>query len=122
MWGVGLILSGGFLTFGVIRYGVRRFRHDFLTVEGRRPGRWLDFVLAGLIPAQFVCLLGWWCYQAFAWTDDGNRTFGQRVIAWLDPRDKFSLGTCLIQWGVLLASGLALNRWLARRTSGALES
>ncbi|MHC4992178.1 MAG: sodium-dependent transporter [Planctomycetota bacterium] len=114
VWGLGLIVSGGFMTFGVIKYGVRRFREDCLTVEGRRPGAWFDFALLVLIPLQFLSMMGWWCYQSFTWTD-ASLTLGQRFAAWFDPRDAFSIGTCLVQWGALLAVGLVLNRWLARR-------
>ena len=117
VWGLGLILSGGFMTFGVIRYGVRRFRHEYLTVEGRGCGAWLDPILLVLIPLQFVCLMGWWFWQAFVWTAGEDRDLATRLMAWLDPTDLASIGTCLVQWGVLLAVGLILNRWLAARAT-----
>jgi NSS family neurotransmitter:Na+ symporter len=122
VWGLGLILSGGFLAFGVVVYGVRRFREVCLTVQLngrlRRIGRWFDPVLALLIPLQFLCLMGWWFWQAYEWTAAPDRDVGARLLAWLDPTGAFSIGTCLIQWGMLLAIGLILNRWLAARSSG----
>ncbi|MHC4732579.1 MAG: hypothetical protein ACYS6Z_18575, partial [Planctomycetota bacterium] len=84
----------------------------------RRIGRWFDPVLALLIPLQFLCLMGWWFWQAYEWTAAPDRDVGARLLAWLDPTGAFSIGTCLIQWGMLLAIGLILNRWLAARSSG----
>ncbi len=119
VWGLGLILSGGFFAFGVITYGVRRFRHDYLAGEGegrRGVGAWFDPVLMALIPLQFFCLLGWWGWKSFTWTE-GQGDLPARLRTWLDPTDLFSIGTCLAQWGVLLVIGFGLNRWLAARTA-----
>jgi len=115
VWGLGLIVSGGFLAFGVLRYGVRRFRHDFLSVSPRQTGAWFNLFIAGLIPIQFFCMMGWWFYQAFEWTESSDRNPLQRLLAWLDPTNLYSIGTCVVQWGILLIAGLILNRWMARR-------
>jgi len=120
VWGLGLILSGGLLTIGVIRYGVGRFRREFLSVDGRGVGAWFNVVLGVALPLQFACLMGWWCIEAYGWTagsPEQQLTVGQRLAAWLDPRGAYSIGTCLVQWAVVLAVGLVLNRWLARRTA-----
>jgi NSS family neurotransmitter:Na+ symporter len=113
-WGLGLILSGGFLACGVLRYGVRRFRRDFLAIEGRR-GAWFDLVLAVLVPLQAACLLLWWFHQAWRWAAPEGAPFAQRLAAWIDPVGADSVGTCLLQWGALLAVGWLLNRPLAAR-------
>ena len=57
--------------------------------------------------------------SAYGTACPSDRGVGERIMAWLSPREPFSIGTCLIQWGVLLALGLALNRWLARKSTGA---
>ena len=65
VWGIGLMLSGFFFALAVRKYGVRRFRKDFIeTADNEIPaGRWLDFALGVLIPLQFGVLIVWWLWQ-----------------------------------------------------------
>jgi len=60
-----------------------------------------------LLPLQFVALLGWWFWQSVGW--DPER--------WYHPLKPFSLGTCLLQWGLLLTVLFALRNTLRRRIS-----
>lgn len=111
VWGVGLLISGAFVAFAVIRYGVRAFRRDAIS-EGPGdidPGAGWD-VLAGLVvPIQAVVLLGWWLYQSAA---------VYAPTTWFNPLDPFSVMTCLVQWGTVLVTLVALNQWMVRRTIG----
>ena len=108
VWGVGLMISGAFIAFAVIRHGARRFRED--TIDNQ-PHDWnagplWDAAIRFVIPALAAVLLGWWLYQA------GSVYAPDR---WFDPFDPFSIMTCLVQWGVVLAVFLVLNRWMAKR-------
>ncbi len=112
VWGVGLLISGAFVAFAVIRYGVTSFRQDAITAGSADvdPGRGWD-VLAGLaVPIQAVVLLGWWLYQSAA---------VYAPESWFNPFSPFSVMTCLVQWGAVIVTLIALNRWMARRTLGA---
>ncbi len=111
-WSVGLMISGAFVAFAVIRYGARRFR--IRTIDGLcgdwNAGRAWDIVITYAIPVLAAVLLVWWLYlSATVYAPD----------TWYDPFDPFSVMSCLAQWGLAMVVFLALNRWLARRTGGA---
>ena len=108
VWGVGLMLSGFFFAFAVVRYGVTRFREQFINSEHSdiRVGAWWDGLIY-LVLVEAVVLMGWWLYQAVNFRDLG---------ATFTPFSSFNVGTLLVQWGIALGVFLALNGWLARKT------
>jgi NSS family neurotransmitter:Na+ symporter len=108
VWGVALMVSGLFFAIAVITTGVRRFREQQLNHADSdiRIGRWWDIVVGVVVPLEALVLLGWWLYQARGWDPAG----------WLDPLRVESVGTILLQWGVVLAALILANRWLAGRT------
>lgn len=109
VWGVALMISGAFMAFAVIRYGVRNFRLD--NVEGAvgdwKAGKPWDIVLMYVVPLQAIILLVWWLYQSAA-------VYAPET--WFDPRDPFSVMTCLVQWGIALLVFVLINKWMVRRT------
>lgn len=109
VWGIGLMVSGFFFALAVRRFGPARFRVELIeTADNDLPvGRWFDFALRWLIPAEFALMLGWWLWQA--------ATSGE---AWWNPFGVFTLGTCLFQWGVALLLFRLFNDRIARRTLG----
>jgi len=108
VWGLGLILSGGFFIFLLLKRGVA-FIHSLMD---RHPGNDIHIkkgiwkLWAILLPAQWFLLIGWWFYLSI--TEFERET-------WWNPLRPFSLGTCLLQWSVVLAVLGLLNRTLARR-------
>ena len=58
-----------------------------------------------IVPIQFVVMFGWWMYQAVAVYDP---------VLWWNPVRMYSLGTCLLQWGVAIALLRLFNDRLAR--------
>jgi SNF family Na+-dependent transporter len=108
VWGVGLMLSGFFFAFAVARYGVRRFREQFINTASSdiRVGAWWDWAIY-LVLVQAVVLMLWWIYQAVD-LDDLGATF--------TPFSSFNVGTLLVQWAIAIAAFLMLNRWLVRKT------
>jgi NSS family neurotransmitter:Na+ symporter len=108
VWGLGLLVSGLFISIAVIRYGVDRFRKELInTPEERRPvGAWFTLVVAVLIPLEFVALIVWWFYLAATALDPEG---------WWNPFHTFSVGTTLFQWGVVIVALLLLNRGWAKR-------
>lgn len=107
VWGVALMLSGAFVAFAVIRHGAPKLRQAFATPADWGLGRGWDGVMRYAVPLQAVILLGWWLWLAT--TDFAAR--------WWDPTDPFSVATVLVQWLVVLAGFVALNRWMAKRVA-----
>ncbi|MEL7060042.1 MAG: sodium-dependent transporter [Acidobacteriota bacterium] len=109
VWGVGLILSGLFFALAARSFGVERLRREIVNGPGSdlRLGRWWSLVIAWLVPIEALALLLWWLRD--------------RQPGWLDPTGVFSVGTVLVQWAMVVAILLVLNRWLARRSLGPVE-
>ena len=108
VWGVGLMISGAFIAFAVIRNGAARFREESIDnqEDDWNAGRLWDAAIRFSIPSLAIVLLGWWLYQAaFVYAPD----------RWFDPFESFSIMTCLAQWGIVLVVFVLLNRWMASR-------
>lgn len=108
VWGVGLMLSGFFFALAVVRYGVARFRAEFVnTAEADiRIGRWWDIVIYAVL-VEAVVLMGWWVYQATDLTD---------LAGSFTPFSPFNVGTLVVQWALAIGIFLWLNDRLARAT------
>lgn len=105
VWGVGLLLGGLCAAVAMMKYGVERARREIDADSDFPIGRWWSWCIR-LFPVMFVVLFGWWIYQAiFVFAPD----------TWWDPFQTFSLGTLVMQWGLLLIVMLLLNRFLSNR-------
>jgi NSS family neurotransmitter:Na+ symporter len=104
VWGVGLMLSGFFFAFAVLRYGVTEWRHTFINHAHSdvRIGPWWDWAIR-LVALQAVVLMGWWLWGAQ----------GEDIRATWTLFSSYNVGSVLIQWGVVLVILLALNRRMA---------
>ena len=107
VWGIGLMLSGFFFAMLVRTYGTARFRRELIESADNEipPGRWFDFALNFLIPAQFTIMIVWWLWQAATSSE-----------AWWNPFGVFTLGTCLLQWGIVIFVFWLANDMIADRT------
>jgi NSS family neurotransmitter:Na+ symporter len=109
VWGVGLMISGAFIAFAVIRQGTTRFREESIDhlAHDWNAGRKWDMAIGVVVPALATLLLGWWLYQsASVYAPD----------RWFDPFNPFSVMTCLVQWSIPVATFIFLNRWMVQRT------
>ena len=106
VWGLALMISGLFISVAVTRYGPERFRADLINVGHgtTRVGPLFGWILQYLVPVQFTVMFTWWMYQAVAVYDPNN---------WWNPVRMYSLGTCLLQWGVALILLVLFNKRLA---------
>jgi len=109
VWGVGLMISGLFISLLVTMYGSTKFRTEFINTSpnGWHVGVWYEWVLKYLIPAQFVVMFGWWMYTAATVYDP---------TGWWNPdpfNHTFSVGTCVVQWGIALTLLIAFNKRIA---------
>ncbi len=108
VWGIGLMISGGFIAFAVIKHGVDRFRREAINGEGSdvQIGRWYNVIITWLVPAQVFILVGWWFFLAITEFDKEG---------WWNPFHTYSVGTCLVQWGVMMLFFIVMNRFMVRR-------
>lgn len=107
VWSVGLMVSGLFYAFAVLRYGVVRFRTELVNTEDSdlRIGRWWDWAIR-LVVVEALVLVIWWFYQVR--TEPLLGTYG--------------VGNLLLQWGVAIGIFIAANGWLVRRMGVDAES
>lgn len=105
VWGVGLILSGAFISFSVIKFGVEKFRVNLILPDSDfQIGKIYSFVMKYLIPIQAIVLLFWWMYSSISWDSE-----------WLNPFHSENIGTCLLQWGIIIFALVMFNKHLIKR-------
>jgi len=107
VWGVGLILSGAFISFSIIKYGVDKFRTEKINGEGSeiKIGKWYNLVIGFLIPLQVIVLLVWWLVSSASWDPE-----------WWNPFHVENAGTCLFQWAIIITLFLFLNKYISKKT------
>jgi NSS family neurotransmitter:Na+ symporter len=107
VWGVGLMVSGVFIAYAALAHGVDRFRRECINAHGSdwQVGRWFNGVVAVVIPLEFAAMLGWWFFQSATRFDPDG---------WWNPFRVSSVGTCVVQWGLILGLLFVFNARLAR--------
>lgn len=110
VWGVGLMLSGLFFAFAVLRYGVTKWREQFINHPDSdvHIGAWWDWAIR-LVVVQAVVLMAWWLWSAR----------GADLHSTWTLFSPYNVGTVVIQWFVVLAVLIALNGWMVRRLEAA---
>lgn len=114
VWGVALMISGAFVSFAVIRYGVTDLRNQELRGDENdwKTGKWWDWILKYFIPAAASLLLVWWLWlSATKYAPD----------QWYNPFNPFSVMTCLLQWFVMLGIFIIWNRRISSRFISAVS-
>lgn len=109
VWGVGLLVSGAFMSFAVIKFSPSRFRDQLVNTEKRRwtLGRWWEIIIKYVVPIEVFTLLVWWMYlSAFEYAPD----------SWYNPLSMYSVATVLLQWGVAMILLIIYNKKIAART------
>jgi NSS family neurotransmitter:Na+ symporter len=103
VWGMALILSGAFISFAVIKYGVNKFRVELINGEGSdiKIGKWYNFIIKYLIPIQAIVLIIWWLSSSISWDKE-----------FLNPFHSENFATCVFQWTIVLVSLFLLNKKL----------
>ncbi len=107
VWGVGLILSGAFISFSIIKFGVNKFRTEIINGYGSdvKIGKWYNYVIGVLVPIQAVFLISWWLISSISWDPE-----------WWNPFHAENLGTCLLQWGIAIFVFILLNKKIVDNT------
>jgi len=109
VWGLALMISGGFIAFAVLRHGAERLRKEEILAHesDMRLGKWWSAVMQYFIPAAAAGLLAWWLWLSAVAYAPG---------VWFNPLNPYSVMTCFVQWGAALAVLLLLNRRIAALT------
>ena len=109
VWGVGLILSGAFISFSVIKYGVDKFRTEIINGYGSdvKIGKWYNYVISLFIPFQVVVLISWWLISSVSWDSQ-----------WWNPFHAENAGTCIAQWAIVIVIFVLLNKKMTNRIFG----
>jgi NSS family neurotransmitter:Na+ symporter len=92
VWGLGLWISGMFITYAIIQFGVEKAREYINEVSDIKIGVWYDYSIKYAIPIMFVVLFGWWIWQSFQWYD-----FDFVKILSFNGTG-YNLGTILVWW------------------------
>lgn len=106
VWGVGLLVSGLFVSLILMKRGVEELRQKSINIAGAdfEIGKWWCWCIR-IFPVLFVIITGWWFYQAVTWAPDN----------WWAPFEPFSVGTILWQWAVVIIAALATQKLLNKK-------
>ena len=107
VWGVGLILTGLFILFAVAKYGITKFKINFIDQDSNFKVFAFYFricIIANLITGVF--LIYWWMSQGYSTYPWFNKEGVWNVF------DIYSNASIVTQWGVVLLIGLLLNKYL----------
>lgn len=110
VWGIGLLVSGIFISFLVIRYGPGKFKKEFIDDSSDFVvGDWYYKAMIYTIFVAGIFLVYWWMSQGYSdypWVDaDGNWN------VW----DVYSNASIVTQWGIALVIALVLNGWFYKK-------
>ena len=110
VWGLALMVSGFLIAFAVNKYGAAKFSRNLINTEGNdlNVGSWYTIIMKYIIPLEFFVLIIWWFYQAIAVYDPAG---------WWNPLHTFSVGTCILQWGIVIGLFLLLNNRIFDQTT-----
>ena len=106
VWGVGLILSGAFISFAIIRFGPNKFRTEIINGPGcdMKIGKWYNYLITYVIPLEVIVLLTWWLVSSVSWDPE-----------WWNPFHVENAGTVLFQWAIVLTLFVAFNKMIVKK-------
>jgi len=93
VWGLGLLMSGFFFTIAATKMNKEQF-------PIKRKSLLYKVFFYFLLPFEFLSMLLWWLWQSVQWYPSN----------WWNPFETTSLGTCLVQWMVVLVISALLMK------------
>ncbi len=110
VWGIGLIVSGLLIIIAVLKHGAVKFKKDFIDKDSDLivPVRYFAWTLTFNL-ALGVFLVYWWMSQGYAeypWFNAGG---------WWNVFDVYSNASIITQWGIVMAVGVLINKYLYTR-------
>jgi NSS family neurotransmitter:Na+ symporter len=110
VWAVGLMVSGAFMAFAIIKFDPERFRSQIVNTDGHRftLGKWWTVIIKYVVPVEVISLLIWWIYLSIT---------SYAPDSWYNPLSAFSVATIFIQWGIVMGLSYFYNDTLAKKTT-----
>jgi NSS family neurotransmitter:Na+ symporter len=107
VWGVGLILSGAFISFAIFKFGINKFRTEIINGFGSdvKIGKWYNIVIGILIPVQVIVLILWWLISSVGWDPE-----------WWNPFHIENAGTAIFQWAIIIILFISFNKLMVYYT------
>ncbi len=107
VWSMGLVISGAFFIFLVIKIGPKKFRKEIIKNSGQKIklGKAFDILVTFVLPIQFIALLAWWFWDSIKRNPD----------TWLNIFSSSTLGTVIFQWGIALAIFIIFNKIITKK-------
>ncbi len=93
VWGLGLLMSGFFFTIIATKMNEKQF-------PIKRNSLLFKTFFYFLLPFEFLSMLAWWLWQSVQWYPQD----------WWNPFETSSLGTCLLQWTIVLIISILLMK------------
>ena len=106
VWSVGLMVSGAFISFAIIKFGPARFRSEIVNNGEQKHtlGGWWQVVIKYVVPVEVISLLIWWMW------------IGTTVDSWYNPLSTFSIATIVVQWGIVMGLFYFYNGRITQKT------
>lgn len=114
VWAVGLMVSGAFMSFAIIKFNPDRFRSVIVNTDEHRYtlGKWWTVVIKYVVPVEVISLLFWWIYLSIT---------SYAPDSWYNPLSAFSVATIALQWGIAMGLFYFYNDKLAAKTKAKEE-
>ncbi|MEM1134832.1 MAG: sodium-dependent transporter [Bacteroidota bacterium] len=107
VWGIGLIISGLFIVFAALKYGVKSFKKEFIDTDSDFKISSNYFVTCLSINIVLgIILIYWWMSQGYSQYPWFNEAGNWNVF------DVYSNASILTQWLIVIIIGITLNRWI----------
>jgi len=115
VWAVGLMVSGAFMSFAIIKFDPDRFRSEIVNTDEHRYtlGSWWTVIIKYVVPVEVISLLIWWIYLSIT---------AYAPESWYNPLSAFSVATIAVQWGIAMGLSYFYNDKLASKTMQASET
>ncbi len=114
VWGLGLIISGLFIVFAVLKNGITKFKTEYIDKDSDFVINTLYFKVCIMVNSVLgIFLIYWWMtqgYDANPWFDEAGNW---NVIS------IYSNATIITQWAAVILIGIIFNKWLHKKFAAA---
>ena len=111
VWAVGLMVSGAFMSFAIIKFDPEKFRSTIVNTGEHKYelGKWWSVIIKYVVPVEVISLLIWWIYLSIT---------SYAPDSWYNPLSAFSVATIAVQWGIAMGLFYLYNDDIAEQTTG----